>query len=818
MTQFWKGIWGTEITYNVNAEWLKHCQDEYCKNAKATKFEINKEIFDSVIKKLSNNKTPGLDLIVGYWIKYMTAVHPYLMNLYVRVACKEIDLPAWLIQTRTNLLAKNTDTRNPKNYRPIACENNMLKIYTALIAYFLDEHCRVNDIIALNQTGGRKRSWGHIDQLLINKTIAEEVVSNRRNLISIYLDYKKAFDSVLHSWIIESLKLAKVNPVIIAAIEELTKNWSTRLKLNTENEMMETEFIKYLRGIFQGDGLSLLLFVLSVNPLSFLLNTQTEGYPIGNPGERNIDITHLSFVDDLKLLATTLERALKQLDIVTTFSKDVGMTFGTDKCAYSYVERGKKKSLGETIVMNGVEIKELKEEERYTHLGIDESVSMDGELTKEKVRNEYLRRVKKIWKSELNARNKVTAHNCFAVSVFRATVGICDWTKEDLTQLDIRTRKLMTMNGSLHPRSDTDRLYIPRKEGGRGLLSIEDTFKSRMIALGQHLDESKNVSVYLKKVHQHEKDRILRLSHQLIEDITREDSLEIEEENQETFSKDKIKKCIIINRKKHWLEKQTHGYLNNKLTENEGVNIEETYGWIRSENLSSHVEGYIFSLQEQEVNTRMAQKQREKDPVKKRNIITKCRLCHQHNEDIFHILSSCTSMSDNMYLYQRHDRVAKIVYEEIIYKDIDAENKRKHITKPPKVTKLGRKEIWWNAFINLPIKVEHNRPDITIWDHDSKVCTLVEVCAPLDTNVTIRTAWKEGLYIPLVCEMSRIYPGYRFEIVPIVIGALGAVPQSLNMSLRKLNIEEKRIRPVTRRIQKASLIGSMKIVKTFLRF
>ena len=94
------------------------------------------------------------------------------------------------------------------------------------------------------------------------------------------------------------------------------------------------------------------------------LNTQTEGYPIGNPGERNIDITHLFFVDDLKLLATTLERTLKQLDIVTTFSKDVGMTFGTDKCAYSYVECGKKKSLGETIVMNGVEIKELKEEER----------------------------------------------------------------------------------------------------------------------------------------------------------------------------------------------------------------------------------------------------------------------------------------------------------------------------------------------------------------------------------------------------------------------------------------------------------------------
>ena len=227
----------------------------------------------------------------------------------------------------------------------------------------MNEHCRVNDIIALNQADGKKGSWGHIDQLLINKTITEEVVSNRRNLISIWLDYKKAFDSVPHSW---TLKLAKVNPVIIAAIAELTKNWSTRLRLNTENEMIETEFIKYLLGVFQGDGLSLLLFVLSVNPLSFLLNTQTEGYPIGNPGERDIDITQIFFVDDLKLLATMLERAIKQLDIVTTFSKEVGMTFGTGKCAYSYVERGKKKSLDETIVMNGVEIKELEEEERYT--------------------------------------------------------------------------------------------------------------------------------------------------------------------------------------------------------------------------------------------------------------------------------------------------------------------------------------------------------------------------------------------------------------------------------------------------------------------
>ena len=40
--------------------------------------------------------------------------------------------------------------------------------------------------------------------------------------------------------------------------------------------------------------------------------------------------------------------------------------------------------------------------------------------------------------------------------------------------LDRKTRKLFTIYGALHPKSDVDRLYIPRREGGRGLISIED--------------------------------------------------------------------------------------------------------------------------------------------------------------------------------------------------------------------------------------------------------------------------------------------------------------------------------------------------------
>ena len=48
------------------------------------------------------------------------------------------------------------------------------------------------------------------------------------------------------------------------------------------------------------------------------------------------------------------------------------------------------------------------------------------------------------------------------------------WTMEELQQMDQRTRKLMTMHKALHPGDDVDRLYVPRKEGGKGLATIED--------------------------------------------------------------------------------------------------------------------------------------------------------------------------------------------------------------------------------------------------------------------------------------------------------------------------------------------------------
>ena len=94
---------------------------------------------------------------------------------------------------------------------------------------------------------------------------------------------------------------------------------------------------------------------------------------------------------------------------------------------------------------------------------------------KEQVTSEYKRRLKNILKSKFNAGNLTRAINTWAVSIFSYSAGIIDWTKQELQNIDPKTRKMMTAYKALHPKADVDKLYVHRKDGGRGLMSIEDT-------------------------------------------------------------------------------------------------------------------------------------------------------------------------------------------------------------------------------------------------------------------------------------------------------------------------------------------------------
>ena len=96
-------------------------------------------------------------------------------------------------------------------------------------------------------------------------------------------------------------------------------------------------------------------------------------------------------------------------------------------------------------------------------------------------------------------------------------------------------------------------------------------------------------------------------------------------------------------------------------------------------------------------------------------------------------------------------------------------------------------------------------------------CTVIDICAPIDFNVNNRQAIKIDKYMPLVSELQQLHPGYTYKIVPIVVGALGTISKNLPKYLQNLRIKEEDQGRVTRKLQKAALLDSVKIMKTFMK-
>ena len=177
---------------------------------------------------------------------------------------------------------------------------------------------------------------------------------------------------------------------------------------------------------------------------------------------------------DLKLFAIS-EKALNSLvQTVRVVSEDTGMKFGIEKCAMLELKRGNIIKSDGIVLPDDTVIKAMNEGDSYKYLGIMEADQILRKEMKEKVKKEYFRRPKKVLKSKLNGGNSITAINTWAVALLRYSAAFLKWTREELRAIDRQTRKMMTMYRTLHPRDSVDRLYLPGKEGGRGLISIED--------------------------------------------------------------------------------------------------------------------------------------------------------------------------------------------------------------------------------------------------------------------------------------------------------------------------------------------------------
>ena len=146
-------------------------------------------------------------------------------------------------------------------------------------------------------------------------------------------------------------------------------------------------------------------------------------------------------------------------------------------------------------------IKDLEADTTYKYLGVEEDDNIQHKKMRENVGKEYLRRLKKICRTQLNPKNKISAINQLAIPIMTYSIGIIDWPQRDIDKLDTKTRKILTLHKITYRNQCLDRIYLPRIKGGMGLTELNQVHKSTTISIAHYLYSSTSPSIIMVKDH-----------------------------------------------------------------------------------------------------------------------------------------------------------------------------------------------------------------------------------------------------------------------------------------------------------------------------
>ena len=96
------------------------------------------------------------------------------------------------------------------------------------------------------------------------------------------------------------------------------------------------------------------------------------------------------------------------------------------------------------------------------------------------------------------------------------------------------------------------------------------------------------------------------------------------------------------------------------------------------------------------------------------------------------------------------------------------------------------RKIWRDSPISTTRRVQHNRQDLVVWKHEEKQCYIIDDSVPLDSNMKAKEKEKLDAYMPLLTELKSLYPQYKFQILPVIIGAIGVIHNNLKHQLMSI--------------------------------
>ena len=106
----------------------------------------------------------------------------------------------------------------------------------------------------------------------------------------------------------------------------------------------------------------------------------------------------------------------------------------------------------------------------------------------------------KILITHFNTKNKIKSINSLSIPVLTYGFGIIQWLKSEIEKIDRKTRKILTINGMHHPCADAQRLYVQRKNGGRGLLEVWSVYQQAVLGLSEYIESENSRLIQIVKL------------------------------------------------------------------------------------------------------------------------------------------------------------------------------------------------------------------------------------------------------------------------------------------------------------------------------
>lgn len=264
------------------------------------------------------------------------------------------------VAARTVFIPKIDNPEKPDEFRPISVTSVVLRQFHTILARRLQKLYPYHP-----DQRGFSNADGTGENLFKLKAILSDARKQRNELHMVSIDLHKAFDSVSHEAVINTLSRIGCPTSFVQYIARVYGNASTNLQYRGSSM-----YTRVKKGVLQGDPLSPILFNLVLDRALAALNCDL-GYSLGNH-----KFTCIAYADDIILLSGSISGLQLNLNILTSALGKMGLVINANKTSVlSMIPQGKEKRVvyatDQKLKVNNVYIRQIGPTDKWKYLGIN---------------------------------------------------------------------------------------------------------------------------------------------------------------------------------------------------------------------------------------------------------------------------------------------------------------------------------------------------------------------------------------------------------------------------------------------------------------